>query len=104
MSISKGILLYRWAEGKRQREWPGERTGNAKQEQEAEGQTVGRTWTRSRRRTGHGRPAAGVGTKISLYSVSTEDPGVGRPTLALNCSILCHRKEKIPVDFKRSGQ
>lgn len=48
-------LIFRWAERQGQREWTRERTWDAQQEQEAEGQTLGRTWTRSRRRPGHGR-------------------------------------------------
>lgn len=52
-------VIFSCAKGKGQREWTRKRTWDAQQGQEDEGQTVGRTWTGSRRRPGHGRRDTG---------------------------------------------
>lgn len=53
-------VIFSWAERKRQREWARKRTWDAQQKQEAEGETLGRTRARSRRRPMHGRHGTGM--------------------------------------------
>lgn len=51
------MITSSWAEGERQGEWTRKRTWDAQQEQEAEGETVGRARKRAGRRPEHGRHA-----------------------------------------------
>lgn len=52
-------VIFSWTKGKGQRERTRKGARDAQQGKEAKGQTMGRTWTRSRRRPGHGRHGTG---------------------------------------------